>query len=90
MFFQGNKGYGKKFGNKEYLKTRYPNLKFKDYQNLVDNKATTIQSLFIRNKFRTYTKPILNDRINAKMVEKKKNLPTNTIVQYLTTPTLFI
>lgn len=78
MFFQGHQ-IGKKYGNKEYLQKKYPNLHYQDYQRIVHDKATKLQSLFIKNKFRTYNKPILQDRMNAKMIEKSKNLPKNVL-----------
>jgi hypothetical protein len=81
MFFQGHHT-GKKYGNKQYLKTTYPDLNHSELQNVVNNKATTIQSLFMRNRFRTYNKPILKDRVNAKMVEKQKQLPTNILSSF--------
>ena len=81
MQFQGHH-IGRKYGNKQYLKTTYPDLKHSELQNIVNTKATTIQSLFMRNRFRTYNKPILNNRINSKIVEQSKNLPTNIIASF--------
>jgi len=84
IFIQGHL-IGKSYGNRNYLLTTYPTLQHPQYQNLMNNRATKIQSLFVRNKFRTKTQPILNNRVNAKTVETFHNLPPNTLVSYFPT-----
>jgi hypothetical protein len=81
MFKQGHY-IGKKYGNREYLQNNYPNLNSQNMNNFFDDKALKIQSLFINNKYKKYNKQMLNNRINAKKIEKIKNLPKNSISSY--------
>lgn len=85
MFFQQNNDTARKYGSRNlhnYLQTNYPTYEYQDYQHLMNNRAAKIQSLFIKNRYRTYTKPILKNRINARMIEEKKNLPKNSLTSY--------
>jgi hypothetical protein len=81
IFIQGRQ-IGKSYGNRNYLFATYPDLGHQDYHNIIENKASKIQSLFVRNKFKKKTKPILNDRINARTIETFHNLPPNTLVSH--------
>jgi hypothetical protein len=81
IFIQGHL-IGKSYGNRNYMVSSYPNLNHQGYQDVMNNKATKIQSLFVRNKFRTKTQPTLNNRVNAKTVETFHNLPPNTLVSH--------
>ena len=73
---------GRSYGSRNYLFSSYPDLTHQGYQNLLNNKATKIQTLLNRNKFKSKTKPILNNRVNARTVEKFHNLPLNTLVSH--------
>ena len=84
IFIQGRQ-VGKSYGSIHYLFSTYPNLGHQDYHNIMEDKATKIQSLLLHNKFRKKTKPILNDRINARTVETFYNLPPNTLVSHFPT-----
>ena len=78
IFLQGRQGYGRSYGNRTYLFTTYPNIRYKDYHNIMEDKATKIQSLFIHNKFKKKQK----DRKNAKTLEANYNLPPNSLLRY--------
>jgi hypothetical protein len=73
---------GKSYGNRNYMVSTYPDLNHQGYVNVMNNKARKIQTLLNRNKFRTKTQPILNNRVNARTLETYRNLPPNTLVSY--------
>lgn len=73
---------GRMYGNRNYMVSTYPDLSHQGYQDVMNNKARTIQTLLNRNKFRTKTQPILNNRVNARAVENFHNLPPNTLVSH--------
>jgi hypothetical protein len=73
---------GKSYGNRNYMVSTYPDLNHQGMVTVMNNKARKIQTLLNRNKFRTKTQPILNNRVNARTLENVYNLPPNTLVSY--------
>jgi len=73
---------GKSYGNQNYMVSTYPNLNHQGFVNIMNNKARKIQTLLNRNKFRTKTQPILNNRVNARTLETYHNLPPGVLVSH--------